>query len=60
MANECNQCGDPPGPGSVARWIGRDGTGKEVELCSRCLKTRLPDTTPQPLQLPLKKKAKKR
>ncbi len=61
MANECNDCGDPPGPGSIFRWIGKDGTGKEIELCSGCWKVRNGEAAAplQPLQLPLNKKKSK-
>lgn len=32
----CNDCNTKVGPGSRIRLVGRDRTGRAVELCSRC------------------------
>ena len=53
--NKCSDCGDPPGPGSVVRLVGRDREGNVIELCSRCWIRRERDRAPALPQL--KKKA---
>jgi hypothetical protein len=56
--NNCSDCGDPPGPGSVVRLVGKDSSGNVIELCSRCWIRRQRDAAPMPMQLKKKGKAK--
>jgi len=34
--NDCSDCNESPGPGSVVRLVGRDHKGNVITLCSRC------------------------
>jgi hypothetical protein len=56
--HKCNDCGDLPGPGSVARIIGKDSSGHKMELCSRCWIRRDREAAPMPMQLKAKGKKK--
>jgi hypothetical protein len=59
--NDCNDCNESPGPGSVVRLVGRDRSGNVIELCSRCWIRRDRDAkTPVGLQLKAKGKGRKR
>jgi hypothetical protein len=61
MSHECNDCKEPPGPGSVVRLVGKDGSGNVIELCSRCWIRRHNDAkAPVGLQLKAKGKGGKR
>lgn len=57
--DKCNDCSSAPGPGSVVRLVGRDGSGNVIELCSRCWIRRNNDTK-VPVGLQLKAKGKKK
>lgn len=59
MANECSNCGTPPGPGNVTRMVGRDGAGNITELCFRCWKLQKRDEAPAEPQLKKKGKGKR-
>jgi len=57
--NNCNDCNDPPGPGSIVRLVGRDRSGNVITLCSRCWIRRDRDAK-APVGPQLKAKGKKK
>jgi len=59
--HKCSDCGDPPGPGSVVRLVGRDYKGNVIETCSRCwIRRHNDEKAPVGLQLKAKGKGRKR